>query len=207
MRPIAKSESRSAYTSQVALRQPVRQAISQDPQRLAHLRFYRLHRDAQRVGDLGVSQPLRTAQLEHFAATGWQLFDCRLQCHVQLTLTDAGIGVGRGGRFRAEQRLGLPPCTGVTNLVQGAITDGAEQICTKRGLNSDGGASAPQLQHDLLRSLLGGGPLSEQGLGRPDHACVVGAEDRVERVVTAALELLDEFAVSQNGGLECSRLG
>lgn len=58
----------SSHSRIIASSQILRHSFPNDPQRLAHLRFHGLDRDAQRGRDLRVFEPLHTTELEYFAA-------------------------------------------------------------------------------------------------------------------------------------------
>jgi hypothetical protein len=80
-------------------------------------------------------------------------------------------------------------------MVQRAVSDGSQEIRSERDVGIQDMSASPQLEHDLLRDLLGGIHVMEKGRGDADESRIPGAEDRVVRSFVATLDLQQERAV------------
>src|SRR5690349_16159153 len=97
-------------------------------QRLSHLRLDRLHGDPERARDLGVSEPLASAQLEHFAAARRELGNSLGERGAQLGRNELRRTGGVDALFADEMRLGATLDVRMPQLVERAVARGAQQI-------------------------------------------------------------------------------
>src|SRR5687768_7960292 len=88
-----------------ALCQPGCEALTQESQRLTHLRFDAFDADAQRGCDLGVLEAVDAAHLEYFAAAVREIGDGDTDCLADLLLLEEGVGAGGGNVGLPEKRL------------------------------------------------------------------------------------------------------
>ncbi len=152
------------------------------------------------MGDLGVFQPLHPAQLEDLAAARRQQTHGSLQGGVDFTVEQGAVSPGRGGQFGRGKSGAAPDHLLMANEIEGPVAGRAEQIGLQRGFYGKRLPASPQLEHHILRQLLGGRTLSQHPLGEMDEACVVGAEDDVEGSFIAVPELGQQLALSARYG-------
>jgi len=87
----------------------------------------------------------------------------------------------------------------VADVVQRAVAGALVEVRAQRHVGRKRLAAAPQLQHHLLRHVLGRRALAQQPLGRGDQPRVVRAEDGRERRVASLAELAQQFRVVHRG--------
>lgn len=161
------------------LREPGGERLAQGAKGPGHVGFNRLGGDAHHFGDLGVTQLVKTAQLEHFAATLRQRRECRTDRRV-LFLFDHRM-ISRGSNFRGlEPRRSNLDHALVPQLIQGPVPHGAEQVPRNRHRLVQSRPTPPELEQDILGQVLAPGRIPEQAIADRDHPGVVFPEDPLE---------------------------
>jgi len=85
----------------------------------------------------------------------------------------------------------------VPNVVERPISRGPNEIGAKGLLHLQRLAAAPQLEHDLLRYLLGQGGLPNDGLSHSHEVGVVRAENGIERTLVSGPDALLQIPLTR----------
>jgi hypothetical protein len=178
-------------------RQPGREALAQLRESLPHSLLHRLDGDLERGRDLGVLEPLLATHLKDFTAFFGQAIYRVAHRLLQLDTEDLVFRRRRARRVDCRERSLARDDPLVPNVVESSISGGPNEIGAKGLLHFQRLAAAPQLEHHLLRYLLGQCPLTKDRLCHPHEVRVVRAKHRIERTLVSGPDALLQIPLAR----------
>lgn len=176
---------------------PWREAFAQLREGLPHSLLNRLDGDLKRARNLGVLEAALATQLKDFPAILRKSFYRITYRTLELDTKDlffrgrrAWRVEGRNGGFARNDSL-------VSNMIERPIAGGSYEIGAKSLFNYERFAAAPQLEHDILRYLLGECALANDRLRHSHEVRIVRPENGIEGALVPGPDALPQIPLAR----------